>query len=553
MNQMKNESQKQRHVDRCGIIVEHMRMALDHAVISTLCGSPGSVTLHVQKDYFSRAAQWLNETLTEGNPLGTAVFLTLFAVDTRPTYGCFTLYLAFLLKGSEGMLILKTEIEPEVLTYPAVSAVLPAAEWFEREIHDLFGIVPAGIPLEPLVLHRDWPRPGFYPMRKDYDDTQEIPCTEVPHQFGFHFKDKPEEAHEVAVGPIHAGIIEPGHLRFSVTGEKIHHFDAQLFYTHKGIEKMLEGKTAADGISLSENVCGMCSFANSTAFCQAVENLAELKIPPRAEYVRLIGLELERMASHMADLSAICAAGGYSFGSMQAARFRERFLFANQFFAGHRFLRGLNKVGGLKRNVSAGALSQLTEVLDILQPDIEQWEDLILSTETLMDRLETTGVVTKEEALTLGLVGPAARSADIDVDIRRDYPYGAYSHFSVKVPVYQSGDVLARVRVRIDEVFESIRLIQAAVRNLPEGEISVEMPKLVPCEKMEIVMVESAKGALVQGVMFDFDSKIYRWHIRSGSYMNWRGVVTATMGNNIVPDGPLVNKSFNLCYACTDR
>ncbi len=498
----------------------------------------------IDKDLLAKTA----ELLVNSSDLNASL-ITLTAVDSRKTERAYTLYTVFSINKLNCLLSLKTLIEEKNPSYPAISKVIPSLNWHEREIHDLFGIIPEGIELPPLVLHRDWHPGKNFPMRKDFPKDSQIPITEHelefqgPHGEGFH---------QIAVGPIHAGIIEPGHLRFCALGEEIHKFDAQLFYTHKGIEKMAEGKTPEECLEISEHICGMCSFSHSVAYCLALETLANTAIPERAVFIRMVFLELERLASHLADLMAISSSGGFAFASAYSATLREVIMRINHELTGSRFLRGLNIIGGLQKDIPDKSFNNLTVKLEKFNTDFKDLEKLILNSDSLLDRLELTGLLPKEKAKSLGLVGPPARASEIDTDIRRDNSYLAYKRYKLNVPIYDTYDALARTQVRIDEVYESVKLIKNIIEDLPSGKISVEINsylKLTP----SVGFIESPKGELVHWVMLNNDGKILRFHVRSASYMNWMGVVQATMGNNIVPDGPLVNKSFNLCYACVDR
>lgn len=482
-------------------------------------------------------------------------FRTLFVVDERKRNNHFTLFILFsVLDPSDSkkpeVLEIEAIIPEDDPNYPALTPHFPGAEWGEREIYEMFGVKPVGLDCQPLVLHQDWPHGRMFPMQKDFDVSQHIEIGLKEHHFN---QPQIEGSHQVAVGPIHAGIIEPGHLRFTVTGEKIHQFDAQLFYTHKGLEKMAEGKTLEEGLKLAEHVCGMCAYAHSTVFCQAVEALAEVNIPVRANYLRGILLELERISSHLFDLSAICAAGGLPFGSVQAARFREMVLRLISDLTGHRFFRGINRIGGLVQDIPNAQLQEAQKNLSGLLDEFQTWEQLVLNHEGLLDRLETTGFLSEQRAAELALVGPPARGSGIRRDIRHDLAYGVYVEHPPEVIVFADGDVLARTRVRIEEVKASVRLIETLIRNLPGGLAAIGWDGRIAALNPTHSAVESAKGDLIHWLMVDENQRIERWHFRSAPYMNWRAVVQATMGNNIVPDGPLVNKSFNLCYACSDK
>ncbi len=503
----------------------------------------------LEKNYLLSAVEYISQ-----NSEFNAHLITMLASDERELNGNFKLYIIFSVIQPRTILTLEILLDKDKPSYPALSEKIPSLNWHEREIHDLFGIVPDGIELDPLVLHRDWPHGKYFPLRNDFLLNKQFPFGEVNHEFS---QPHGEGMHQIAVGPIHAGIIEPGHLRFCAIGEEIYKFDAQLFYTHKGLEKMAYGKSVEEVLVLAEHTCGMCAFSHSSAFCQAVENLGGIKIPRRAAYLRTIGLEMERISNHMADLMAICSAGGLSFGASHAGRLREFLMGLNHDFAGHRFFRNLNTIGGLKRNISDEFCKLLLEKLEKFKPQFQEWEQLITNNDSLLDRLELTGFLSNENGLKLGIVGPAARASNIDRDVRRDYPYFAYEDYVVKVPIYEDGDALARMQVRIDEVYESLRLIKNLINNLPSGSILDHNSLKYPIHTPSISIVESAKGELSHFIMLGEENKVFRWHVRSASYMNWRGVVQATMGQdrfkNIVPDGPLVNKSFNLCYACVDR
>lgn len=528
------------------ILNQYLGKALQGSLIKI---EMGAVDHHLYIFVLSEQLKHCAEFIYHDNSL-KASFTTMLALDDPDSSKLLRIHMIFTLKGSQVFLILSTQVEKENPVLPSLIASISAAEWYEREMHDLYGIKRSNISLEPLVLHRDWPKGEHFPLRKDFPIDEQIAIAEVAHQFT---QPHAEGMHQVAVGPIHAGIIEPGHLRFCVTGEQIHKFDAQLFYTHKGIEKMAEGKHYKEVLALAEHVCGLCAYAHSTAYCQALEAMGDIQVPERAVCIRTICLELERLNSHMADLTAICSAGGYGFGSMHAARLREMLMQLTQHVAGHRFFRGLNTIGGLCQDIPDDSFAFLLDQLNPFKTEFKEWGDHVLECDSFLDRLETTGYLSQEQALTLGLVGPSARGSGIDKDARRDHPYAAYAFFKPDVPTSLIGDAYARTMIRIEEVEESLKLISNLIHHLPSGPVKQEITRPLPAYQPAFSLVESAKGELIHWVKLGEGDQVYRWHVRSASYMNWRGMITATMGNNIVPDGPLINKSFNLCYACVDR
>ena len=510
--------------------------------------SPNHSEFTIDKNFLSITSELIMKDLSLN-----ASLLTIIATDNRNISENYEINALFSLKKINHITTLKAYLDESDLAYPAITSKIPHAIWYEREIHDLFGIVPSGIELDPLVLHRDWHPGKNFPLRKDFPKDKQIPITD--HELEFNFPHG-EGLHQIAVGPIHAGIIEPGHLRFCALGEEVHKFDVQLFYTHKGIEKMAEGKIINETLAIAENICGMCSYSHSSAFCIAIESLGNVSIPPRAVFIRTICLELERLSSHMSDLLAICSAGGFSFASAHGARLREIIMRQIYKLTGHRFFRGLNTIGGLQKNISDKSFDELLSGLILFKNDFDDLVKLILNTDSLLDRLELTGFLSRENALSLGLVGPAARGSSINIDARCDTPYLAYKKYKPTVPSYDTCDALSRTKVRIDEIYESLKLIKILINDLPSGNIVTETKSYSHYDS-GIGIVESPKGELVHWIMLDKEDKIFRYHIRSASYVNWRGVAQATMGQgnlkNIVPDGPLVNKSFNLCYACVDR
>ena len=531
-------------------LIKFLTKEFNSNLVSHKINSTNHIQFVIEKNYLPSAVEYISKS----SELKTHL-ITMLASDERISNESFKIYVTFAITQPKAILTLEVLLDKNNPSYPALSKIIPSLNWHEREIHDLFGIVPVGIELDPLVLHRDWPHGKYFPMRNDFTLNKRFPFGEVTHEFSQ--QPHGEGMHQIAVGPIHAGIIEPGHLRFCTIGEEIYKFDAQLFYKHKGIEKMASGKNIEEVLTLSEHVCGMCAFSHSSGFCQAVENLGNIEIPQRAAYLRTICLELERISNHMADLMSICSAGGLGFGANHAARLREVLMRLNHEFAGHRFFRNLNTIGGLKKNITDESCNLLLEKFEKFKPQFQEWEQLIINSDSLLDRLELTGFLSNENAIKLGLVGPAARASNVDIDIRRDYPYLAYEDCMVKVPVYEDGDALARTQVRIDEVYESLRIIKNLINGLPSGSIVDHTPVKYALLMPSVSMIESAKGELAHFIILDEENKISRWHVRSASYMNWRGVVQATMGQdgfkNIVPDGPLINKSFNLCYACVDR
>lgn len=421
---------------------------------------------------------------------------------------------------------------------------LPAGR-FEREINDMFGIKIVGHPLtRRLVRHSFWPE-SYYPLRKDAFPPEDFKGEGTPYPF---LPVEGEGIYEIPVGPVHAGIIEPGHFRFSVVGETVINLQMHLFFTHKGTEKLFEGRTPDEGVELSERISGDTTIGHSLAYCQALESLAGCEIPARARYLRVILLEMERLYNHIADFGAICNDTGFAAANAHCLRIRERLLRINKRLSGNRLLRGGIIPGGVGRDLPAGL--HLAAELDSILADFNEIVEISLGNSMLMDRLEGTGRLTTPTARDHGVVGYVARASGIDADVRRDHPFAAYPWLDVKVPLYMTGDVYARTLVRVEEIRASVSLIRQAVEQLPQGLTAAPLGPL-PAWEPAFSLVEGWRGAILHWVMADEQGNLYRVKIKDPSFVNWPALPFALL-KNIVPDFPLCNKSFNQSYSGND-
>jgi len=421
---------------------------------------------------------------------------------------------------------------------------LPAGR-MEREINDTFGIQAVGHPVpRRLVRHSFWPE-YFYPLLKDPMMPDDFVGQGAPYPF---MPVEGEGIYEIPVGPVHAGIIEPGHFRFSVVGETIINLQIHLFFTHKGIEKLFEGRAPAEGVELAERISGDTTIGHSLAYCQALESLAGCDIPLRAKYMRTILLEMERIYNHIADFGAICNDTGFAAAHAHCFRIREKLLRLNKRLTGNRLLRGGILAGGVGHDLP-GDLNLAAE-LDSILVDFNEIVKISLENSMLMDRLEGTGKLSFQTAMDHGVLGYVARASGINIDARRDHPFAAYPLLNFKTPIYESGDVYARAMVRVDEVQESVSLIKQALVQLPQGPVIVELGNL-PAWQPAFSMVEGWRGAILHWVMADSQGKLYRVKVKDPSFVNWPALPFAIL-KNIVPDFPLVNKSFNQSYSGND-
>ena len=473
---------------------------------------------------------------------------SMFCNDERSLNNYFKLYYVFSIPHEDTFLIVNVPISERQPEFPSITPKIPAAHWYEREIKDMFGLTPVGHP-EPdtLVLHGNFPE-HTYPLRKDFDINTPLPQLESKLPFK---KVEGEGVFEIPVGPIHAGIIEPGHFRFSAVGDSIFYLDAKLFYTHKGTEKLFENMPYTKALFLAERICGVCAASHATGYCQAIEKVADIEIPPRAKFIRTIILELERLYNHIGDIGNICAGAAFLLGTAHGFRIREYLQDLNETVTGNRYLRGMNTIGGVRFDINDDLKKHILNTLTYVKKDFKDLTKIMFASSSLLDRLETTGRLSTEIARGLGVVGVAARASGIAHDTRITHPYAAYNEVDFDVPVFHyEGDVLARVRVRIDEVYQSIHIIEQCFDKMPVGHIKTQIKEFPPY-KRALSYVESPRGENIYWVMTAPNNMLFRYKVRSPSFCNWQAI-PFTIPGNIVPDFPLINKSFELCYSCTD-
>lgn len=426
---------------------------------------------------------------------------------------------------------------------PSLTLVTAAAAWYERELHDQFGIEIAGHPdLRPLLLHENWPR-NCHPM---VQSARPAEWSQEPYPF---LKVEGDGVAEVAVGPVHAGVIEPGHFRFSVMGDNVLFLELRHFYTHKGTEKLFQGAPVMNAQMLAESVSGDNCFSHAVAYCQAIEQAHSVQVPRRAQLIRLIGLELERMMAHIADVGALSGDVAFVVPAAYCSRIKEDLLQAGARVVGTRYWRGISVPGGVTRDINPAASEALRQAVEQAADEFARMGSIIIERPSVQSRFETAGVLRHQVAEDLGVVGVVARASDIDFDVRRDHPYGAYQGLTVHVPTLHYGDVLARARVRIAEVAVSARLILNALDQLQPGRIKTDFRPDIAFEGFSAV--ESPRGELLYWAKGE-NGRLARCYIKSPSFQNWPALPHAVAGN-VIADFPLINKSFNLSYSGCDR
>ncbi len=447
--------------------------------------------------------------------------------------------IALVLVPRHGAIVVESVLEGS--GYQSLTVDIPAANLYEREMLEMSGVVPLDHPdPRPLHLH-DWPK-NEHPLSSSFPRERKVPRT--GEQFHYR-KVEGEGVMEVPVGPVHAGVIEPGHFRFSTAGEPILNLEIRLGYVHRGVEKALENCPLNRALRLTERISGDNGVAHSLAFCQAVE--MGMAVPERAKMLRCIYSEMERIYNHLGDIGGMATDVAFAVPAADAAVQRERMLQLNQRLTGSRLLWGTMAIGGVARDIDHHGSEVLERSMVELGLELDPIERTLGDSPSFLDRAETTGAIDLQAIKDLRATGPVARASGWDRDTRRDFPYASYSRLSFLVPVQREGDVLARLKVKVDEVKESISLVKQCLDHLQDGDIKTAVP--AP-HGFGLGMVESPRGELVHCAHFD-QGRIVRYKVRDPSFCNWPTMERAVLGN-IVPDFPLINKSYNLSYAGND-
>ncbi|HEX7236020.1 MAG TPA: Ni,Fe-hydrogenase III large subunit [Gammaproteobacteria bacterium] len=448
----------------------------------------------------------------------------------------------------EGLLLLVTlPLAADGAEYPSLADVFPAAGRMQRAGADLTGLRASGGDPRPWLRHAAWPA-EYLPLA---GDAAGPPEDGEPRADDYAFvRVAGDGVHEIPVGPVHAGIIEPGHFRFSIVGEKVLRLEERLGYVHKGIEQLFTRMRLADGHRLAARVSGDSAVGFSWAYCQALEGLAACAVPERATWLRALALESERIANHLGDLGALGNDAGFAFGLAQLSRLKELWLRATQAAFGSRYLLDFVVPGGVAADVRTEPAAELVSCARTIESEAKLVRDIFDEHPGVRDRFVGTGVVTPELATRLGIVGLAARASGQSNDLRADHPCEPYGRLSVRKAVHVEGDVAARVAVRFDELGESIRLVAAIAAELPPGELRADgtMPA---AGATAVGAIEGWRGPVLVALTAGEDGGIRRCHPHDPSWQNWPALEHAIIGN-IVPDFPLINKSFNLSYSGHD-
>jgi Ni,Fe-hydrogenase III large subunit/Ni,Fe-hydrogenase III component G len=467
----------------------------------------------------------------------------LWGADDRDRGAGFALHVLFVVEHA--LLWLDVPLPADNPGFTDLSGVFPCADRMQRAAFDLIGIRHDGGDQRPWLRHAAWPADAF-PLRRDYPAPPRIVSGIDDYPF---VQVSGDGVHEIPVGPVHAGIIEPGHFRFSIVGEKVLRLEERLGFKHKGIEKLFEGMDFKDGVRLAGRISGDSTAAYAWAYAMAAEALGGYELQPRPLVLRALLLERERIANHLGDLGYLGNDGGFAFGLSQFSRLKEDVLRLNERVFGHRFLMDLIVPGGVARDLPSAMMPQLLGQCDTLEREVQALRDIYDDHAGLQDRFLTCGYLTPQLASRLGVIGLAGRGSNQPCDARVQPSHEPYDRLDVKIATRPQGDVAARVAVRFDEIFESLRLVRTLIEEMPRGPSHIALPR-PNGDRLGVGWVEGWRGEVLVALEAR-DGVIRRCHAHDPSWQNWPALEHAIMGN-IVPDFPLINKSFNLSYSGQD-
>ncbi len=480
-----------------------------------------------------------------------ARYVISIGADDRPFSGTYLVAHNFAFDADHVLCSVIAQVPADKPEIDTISDVVPAANWAEREIRDLIGVEAVGHPYpKRLVLPDGWPE-GVHPLRKDMRWDQ------VPAEFNdegeFTFDEPPTGCTVVPFGPFHPTLDEPAHFRLYVEGEMVRGGEYRGFMVHRGIEKLAESVLTYNDIPLmAERICGICGCVHNVCYAQAVETAAALKIPPRAEYIRTIMLELERLHSHLLWTGLACHILGFDTLFMQCFRIREPVMWTAEKISGNRKTYALCLIGGARWDITPELRAELRQVLDKLEAEWRPVVDAVSKDKNIQKRTRGVGVADKALVKNMGLIGPVARAAGADIDCRRDHPYAAYDRVDFDVITETGCDVWSRVVVRMKEVFESIRIIRQCLEKMEDGPLQTPIKDELPVGRLGLSSVEAPRGESHHFVITGENNRPHRWRVRAPSYQNLQAVPMMIKDQQIA-DMTISLGSIDPCFSCTDR
>jgi Ni,Fe-hydrogenase III large subunit/Ni,Fe-hydrogenase III component G len=467
----------------------------------------------------------------------------LWGTDERDRGQGAALHLA--LAKADGLLWLRAELPQGEPQYPDLSSIFYPAARMQRAARDLLGIDADAADRRPWLRHT-WPADGQPLRRAVAAETVFEPCAD---DYAF-VSVAGDGVHEIPVGPVHAGTIEPGHFRFSIVGEKVLRLEERLGYTHKGVDKRFQGMAFAEGAKLAGRVSGDSTVAYAWAYCMALESAAGATPPARALWLRALLLERERIANHLGDLGYLGNDGGLAFGLAQFMRLKEDLLRANHSLFGHRYLMDRIIPGGVACDLDRAGLAAIEQECKSIEHEVRLLKDIYDDHSGLQDRFLTCGRLTPSTASKLGVIGLAGRASSQAWDVRAQARPAPYDLLDTRMKTHKNGDVAARVILRFDEIFESLRLIRAVLEHIAPGAVATPLPG-VAAGSLGLGWIEGWRGESLVALEAGAEGRVRSCHAHDPSWQNWPALAFAVI-NNIVPDFPLINKSFNLSYSGCD-
>ena len=492
---------------------------------------------------------------------------TMIPNDERSINKHYALYYALSMEGGkmfEGdeiaqdekcFVTIKVLISPDSLVFPSVTPLVPACVWYEREAYDMFGLVAEGLPdKRRLVLSDDWPD-NLFPLRKDAMDYRYRPDMKEHYMEPEYDFLRPEGSGiiDVPLGPLHITADEPGHFRLYCDGDTIIDADYRLFYQHRGMEKLAENRMNYDQMGyLAERVCGICGYAHAIACIEAAEKAINLEIPARAQAIRVICSEIERLHSHLLNIGLACEVTGNYNAFMHIFRIREYSMKLAELVTGGRKTYGNVVMGGLRRDMTGHEIKESLRILQIIDTQVDEVWDAVMDDQRQMKRWKGVGILDKQVARDFSPVGPNIRGSGIKRDTRYDHPYDFFKQIEFNVAVVEGGDVFAREMVRYMELKSSVSIIRQCFELMPQTAIIVDPKFHVKPENYALAYVEAPRGENVHWIMQGSAQKVFRWRCRAATYNNWPSLRFQFRGNTIA-DAALIVCSLDPCYSCTER
>ncbi len=446
---------------------------------------------------------------------------------------------------------IRTSVPADNPVMDSITPDIPNAGWSEREYADLLGMKFTGHPKpKRLILADDWPE-GIYPLRKEVPWNLMPPAAE---DVAYQLDECPEGCSIIPVGPYHPTLHEPAHFAVYVDGETIKGSDYRGFMTHRGIEKLCQTQLTYNEVPfVAERICGICGSVHATSYAQAVESAADITISRRAEYIRTIMLEIERIHSHLLWLGLAGHLIGFDTVFMQSWRIREPIMWLGERMTGNRKTYGMIVIGGVRRDITPEIKDDILNVIQKVEEELLVVQKAIVGDTAIHRRTKGVGYVSTQDVVKWSLVGPVARARGVDIDVRRDHPYAAYDEMKFDVPVFNSNDVWATVLVRILEVFEAIKIIRQCLDKMPnDGPVLTELAAPIEPMRHGIAAVEAPRGEVVHYVITGKENSPERWRVRAPTYPNLQGVPLMLL-NNQLADVPIIIGSIDPCFSCTDR